>query len=193
MTSLGPKRSNMESVEEACDRLSRRLESLEPNAAQRSMVVPWCWSFPLQTVTLGTPAKIYVSDQPIVTVRPKKLIMNIASQGMFHLLRFVAGNELVIEGPTDAAVYGRVQGSAASTCTHCGAPAQVLDAVCRYCGTAPILDTKAYGQEVACRTMPPSLKAVFELEYTGRLPPGAAKGETFSLSIALHGVMAARL
>lgn len=158
---------------------------LDPNY-NRSQLVQWSWTVHGK-VAVGISQRLRITDSPQVTMRPTKLLMNLSAEGLFFLTRFMVGNRLLLQGPQDAAYYGKVASCGSATCAHCGAPSR--GSACRYCGTLPVLDIKAYGQLLRdCPTVRPSERVMFELDYTGRIPTGYSLGEEFGLLITLDGM-----
>lgn len=168
----------------------RRMALLEPNESQFRIERDWTFSFPLASVVIGESAELFISEQPDVMTRPQRLTMNVPAESMFTLESFVIGNEIVIGGPVDAFAYATAGAIAQSRCAHCGAPFDGVLTHCRFCRTqyppAPVARNSP--TLLNCPTIWPSLRASFRMRYTGRCPSGYARGDAFSLSIALVGL-----
>src|ERR1700678_1066048 len=94
---------------------------LDPNVGLDRIERDWPWSLPIQEIALGVPCNLHVSSQPIVTVRPTKLVMNVPAEGLFVLEGFLVGNQSMLDGEHDACVYGTVEVRGHGRCDHCGA------------------------------------------------------------------------
>ena len=170
---------------------ARSAALLAPNHGAERVVRDWPWSIPIQYVQLGTACSVHVSMQPITTVRPQFLVMNIANENMFLLEDFLVNNQSMLDGPHDACVYGSVQErDREAVCAHCGAPptGPLSELSCPHCGVRYPGGTKGYGKAIACETVRPSGRVTFTLSYTGRVPEGYREGDRFGLGITLVGL-----
>lgn len=194
-----------------------RIDSLDPNHETATLEPGWLFALPPIDVVLGlgddptsfegTYHQRTTTGQPDETFRPKRLILDVPVPGVFTLKSLIIGNQLVVKGPIDAYAYSPARHGApakktrrSTDCTRCGAPrARLFNAkgvlACRYCDTEfeePTLQespssSETVGGAITAPVMHPSIRAIVEIGYAGRVWPGMSAGCPWALTVGLVG------